>query len=225
MSANATDSIGTRNPFAYSKVPKEPPDTNLRESSSHVLSSYERAKFYPDEKISPAALNKLTVSPGKSDIKVAAMAEVLTRIKNPLTGAFILSPQTFAALPVKKRSELSGPILEALITFQKVYMGLTSPDGSLTPYECKRTLTIDIGIMLTQITDTETGKPFLDPKIFSDMPRHMQIKLSDGAPNPVYEAFKLFLTKEQLLGAGVEVTPQDIFSQYPVLRQIWKLMH
>lgn len=62
MSANATDSIGTRNPFAYSKVPKEPPDTNLRESSSHVLSSYERAKFYPDEKISPAALNKLTVS-------------------------------------------------------------------------------------------------------------------------------------------------------------------
>jgi hypothetical protein len=219
------DSICTRDTFAYSNMSKETLDTNLRKSSAQVLSSYERAKFYPDEKISPEALEKLTVSPGKSDIKVSAMAEILTHIKNPLNGAFILSPQTFAALPVKKRTELSGPTLEALITFQKVYMGITRPDGSLTPYECKRILTIDIGIMLTQITDTETGKPFLDPKVFSDMPRRMQIKLTEGTPNPVYEAFKLFLIKGQLLKAGTEVTPQDIFSQYPVLRQIWKMMH
>lgn len=220
MSISGIDLSNRRDTSAYPKIPVPQQDSAPPDQTMKMI--YLNMQPH-DEKFSIENLKKYTIYPGKSSAKVTMMAEIFTRVKNPLTGRFFLDPKTFAKMSDEKKKELSGPNLKALRAFQAAYMEeMIVPDGALGPIESIRILTIDIGVMLTQMDDPNTGKPYLNPKIFKEMPRLKQVKISDEyPPNSIYNALIKFLKDNRSPKDTTEVTPYTIIYKYPLLRQHW----
>lgn len=113
--------------------------------------------------------------------------------------------------------ELSGKILKALKSFQRIFMDMKESDislGYLSPMECSRILTIDAGTMLAQIP-AKNGKPYLNPQEFNKMNKDKKIKVTDKS-SIIYKAFMEFF-KEHISRAGTEDTSTFIIiAKHPV---------
>lgn len=225
MSMTSTGPINKFNNLAYYKMPKEPQDAAKQDSALEKKVK----QIPPDEQVSDL---RGTIFPGQSDILITEIAEILTHVKNPLTGEFFLTPDSFAHLWIKEVLltgssilELNGQILQALKSFQKIYMGIDTPNGSLGPLECNRILTIYSGIMLTQLTRPHLDEHYLDTTVFNEMPLDMRVKMAqkspDGSPNPIYVAFQEFLKDRPLPEARKKTTPYTILSKYHLVREQW----
>ncbi len=228
MTMTSTGPINNLNTIDYSILPQKPPKAVPPDS---VLKSLNHRLNSPDEKILPKDLIECTICPEDRRVAVTDIAKVFTHVKNPLTGEFFLAPGIYKEIYEAEKMAASGPIrmllsgmiLEALKSFQQVYLGINPSDcslGYLTPIDCRRILTIDAGIMLTQLTNPETLKPYLDPKEFNNMPRGKQIKMSAG--NPIFEAFKDFLRIEKHQEAGMGETPFSIMNKYHFVQKRWE---
>jgi hypothetical protein len=202
--------------------------TSLPESTTNALrSAYLITKdSCKDDIASLHDLGTLTILPGEKSVIVYEIARTFAYLENPITDKPFLSWEIVKNLPVESKGKLSGPILEAVKTFQSVYMGQSMPTGSLGAEECKRILTLDCAVMLTQLTNPKTRKPYLDFNIFFGLPRLMQVNMSRGyttgnMENPVLSAYKTFLTVEKLKDAGTEETENNFLYNYQILKQKW----
>lgn len=228
MSISDTAPISNHDTLAYIKMPKSLQGTSLPDSIATALHYAYLETYDPDDaKLITENIKKQTVNPGEQNEKVEEIAIILTRVEKPITGGFFLAPETFAKLPEKNKSTLNGPILEALRSFQHIYMGQAMPTGSLGPFECKRILTIDAGMMLTQVINPVTHRPYLDPKVFNGMPRIMRVKLGKGYTemdnfNPLFEAFKDFLMNENFQSPDTEETINTIIGKHYLLQRKWE---
>jgi hypothetical protein len=211
------------------------PDPVIKALIKRIQNSY-------DEDISLERLIANTFCPGQKSAVVADIAESLTRIKDPQTGRSFLDQKTFKEESEKSLTinglcimKLSAPIQNALIAFQITYMELATIDASLGylgPFECNRILTIDIGIMLTQLNKPKTVEKYLDATEFYNMEKQKKIDMGKGSPNRICEAFKAFLkdhpgeVKDFLRShpedVGAEESPHDIITFYHILEKQWK---
>lgn len=207
--------------YAFPTTPIELPKTVcLPDSVLNVL--IRRFSNSSDEEIQRNKLRELTKCPGQRDPVVTQIADCFTRIINPDTKKPFIAPDD-----IEEEMELSGKILKALKSFQRIFMDMKESDislGYLSPMECSRILTIDAGTMLTQIPirNSKTGT-YLAPQDFNKLDNEEKIKAPDGSSNPIYTAFVNFLTNEYPLDAKKEdAAASIIISKWNVVKMHWR---
>jgi hypothetical protein len=188
-----------------------------------MLISFRGSTEWLIETLTSEEIRNFTAYPGESRPMVAHIAEILTRVINPLTSRPFLDPGFYNMMPEDSKEKLDGAILHAVKLFKRVYLEDSQPDDSVGPIECRRILTIDLGLMLSRMINFGTDKPYLDPKAFDSMPHHQKVVMGFGSPNPIYEAFKEFLRGNRL-GVFKEETIYNVLSSYnyQLIRNRWE---